>query len=166
MELLAEAGIETPYNLGEILVDESNSDLATVLQADLAAVGLQCTISTKEFNAYISDLTSGTYGISVLNMTLDGDTQNLEMAFCTDYIGTANNARYSDPEMDELFAEARTETDTDLRADIFHEIFEKAQDEAIYAVICNPLTIFAYNTELNVPQIDYEAKYYVYDFSM
>ena len=165
-ELLAEAGIETPYNLGEILVDESNSNLATVLQADLAAVGLECTISTKEFNAYIGDLTSGTYGISVLNMTLDGDTQNLEMAYCTDYIGTANNARYSDPEMDELFNQARTETDTDARAEIFKQIFAKAQEEAIYAPICNPLMIFAYRTELNVPAIDYEGKYYVYNFSM
>lgn len=166
IELLAEAGIETPYNLGEILVDESNSDLATVLQSDLAAVGLECTISTKEFNAYISDLTSGTYGISVLNMTLDGGTQNLEMAYCTDYIGTANNARYSDPEMDDLFDQARTETDTEARAEIFHQIFQKAQDEAIYAPICNPLIIFAHSTELNVPTIDYEGKYYVYNFSM
>ena len=68
--------------------------------------------------------------------------------------------------MDELFNQARTETDTDARAEIFKQIFAKAQEEAIYAPICNPLMIFAYRTELNVPAIDYEGKYYVYNFSM
>lgn len=165
MELLAEAGIETPYDLGEILVSESSADLATVLQSDLSAVGLEVTISTKEFNAYISDLTSGSYGISALSMTLDGDTQMLEMAFCTDYIGTANNARYSDSEMDALFDQARTETDSDKRAEILFEALEKAQEEAIYAAICNPVTIFAYNSDLQVPEIAYEGIYFLYDFS-
>ena len=135
-ELLAEAGIETPYDLGEILVAEKYSNLATVIQNDLKAVGLDVTISVKEFNSYISDLQNGSYGITALNMTLEGDTQTLEMAFTSDYIGIANNARYSDEEMDKLFEQARTETDNDKRAEIFNEIFTKAQDEAIYAVMC------------------------------
>ena len=64
-----------------------------------------------------------------------------EMAFITDYIGTANNARYSDPEMDELFNETRVETDTDKRAELFDQILTKAQDEAIYADSVELLTI-------------------------
>lgn len=36
------------------------------------------TIAVKEFNSYIGDLTSGNYGITALEMTLDGDTQMLE----------------------------------------------------------------------------------------
>ena len=71
-ELLAEAGIETPYDLGEILVAEKYSNLATVIQNDLKAVGLDVTISVKEFNSYISDLQNGSYGITALNMTLEG----------------------------------------------------------------------------------------------
>ena len=101
-ELLAEAGITTPYDLGELLVAENYSNMATVIQNDLHAVGLEVTISVKEFNAYLGDLTSGNYGITTLNMSLEGDTQSLEMAFITDYIGTANNARYSDEEMNSL----------------------------------------------------------------
>lgn len=165
-ELLAEAGIETSYDLGEILVAEKYSNLATVIQNDLKAVGLEMTISVKEFNSYISDLTSGNYGITVLNMTLDGDTQSLEMAFTSDYIGTANNARYSDEKMDELFDQARTETDPDKRLEIFDEIFTKAQDEAVYAVLCNPLTLYAANADLNCPEeFPFEGNYYVYDFN-
>lgn len=164
-ELLAEAGIETPYNLGEILVAEKYSNLATVIQNDLKAVGLDVTISVKEFNSYISDLQNGSYGITALNMTLEGDTQTLEMAFTSDYIGIANNARYSDEEMDKLFGQARTETDNDKRAEVFNEIFTKAQDEAIYAVMCNPMTLYAYNSDLTCPEFVLEGNYYLYDFS-
>ena len=164
-ELLAAAGIETPYDLGEILVAEKYSNLATVIQNDLKAVGLDVTISVKEFNSYISDLQNGSYGITVLNMTLEGDTQTLEMAFTSDYIGIANNARYSDEEMDKLFEQARTETDNDKRAEIFNEIFTKAQDEAIYAVMCNPMTLYAYNSDLTCPEFVLEGNYYLYDFS-
>ena len=164
-ELLAEAGIETPYDLGEILVAEKYSNLATVIQTDLKAVGLDVTISVKEFNSYISDLQNGSYGITALNMTLEGDTQTLEMAFTSDYIGSANNARYSDEEMDKLFEQARTETDNDKRAEIFNEIFTKAQDEAIYAVMCNPMTLYAYNSDLTCPEFVLEGNYYLYDFS-
>ena len=164
-ELFAEAGIETPYDLGEILVAEKYSNLATVIQNDLKAVGLDVTISVKEFNSYISDLQNGSYGITALNMTLEGDTQTLEMAFTSDYIGIANNARYSDEEMDKLFEQARTETDNDKRAEIFNEIFTKAQDEAIYAVMCNPMTLYAYNSDLTCPEFVLEGNYYLYDFS-
>ena len=41
----------------------------------------------------------------------------------------------------------------------------KAQEEAIYAVICNPLTLYAYNADLNCPEFPFEGLYSVYDFS-
>ena len=66
----------------------------------------------------------------------------------TDYIGTANNARYSDPDMDDLFSQTRSETDPEKRLELFNQIFTKAQDEAIYAVLCNPLTLYEYNATL------------------
>ena len=164
-ELLAQAGVTTPLDLGTILVAEKYSNLATVIQSDLAAVGIEVEIDVKEFNAYIDDLTSGNYTITALEMSLDGDTQQLEMAFLSDYIGTANNARYSDPEMDELFGKARTETDSDAREAIFNEIFTKAQNEAIYAVICNPMTLYAHNTDLECQEFPFEGIYSIYNFS-
>lgn len=162
--LLAEAGITTPYNLGEILVAERYSNLATVIQNDLRAVGLDVTIAVKEFNSYIGELTSGNYIITVLNMTLEGDTQMLEMALTTDYIGTANNARYSDAVMDGLFQEAQAETDTQKRLAIFDKILTKAQEEAVYAVLANPMELYAYQSGLQCPEIPFEGMYSVYDF--
>jgi peptide/nickel transport system substrate-binding protein len=164
-ELLEEAGITTPLDLGSILVAEKYSNVATVIQSDLAAVGINVTIDVEEFNAYIDDLVSGNYTLTALEMALDGDTQQLEMAFCSDYIGTANNARYSDQEMDDLFAQARTETDTDAREKIFDQILTKAQNEAIYAVLANPLTLYAHNVSLDCQEIPFEGIYSIYNFS-
>ena len=163
--LLAEAGIETPYDLGTILVAEKYQKIAVVLQEDLADIGLNTTIRTEEFNTYIKSLTSGNYDLCALEMTLEGDTQQLALAFTTDWIGMANNARYSDEQMDALFAAAAVETDIEKRAEIFNEIFTKAQDEAIYAVICNPEMIYAYNANLTVPAFVLEGYYYVNQFS-
>ena len=40
------------------------------------------------------------------------------------------------------------------------------QDEAIYAVLCNPLTLYAYNADLTCPEeFPFEGNYYVYDFN-
>ncbi|MDO4633632.1 MAG: ABC transporter substrate-binding protein [Eubacteriales bacterium] len=164
-ELLAEAGVEEGTNLGTILCADKYSNLATVLQADLAAVGLNCDISVEEFNAYIQDLTSGNYDLCALEMTLDGDTQMLEMAFTSDYIGTANNARYSDAEMDDLFAQARVENSDEKRLELYNQIFTKAQDEAVYAIIANPLELYAYDANLTVTDFVLEGDYYLHDFA-
>ena len=49
--------------------------------------------------------------------------------------------------------------------ELFDRALSKAQDEAIYAVLCNPLEIFAYNSSLEVPEIAFEGNYFVYNFS-
>ena len=163
--LLEEAGIETPMDLGTILVAEKYQKIAVVLQEDLANIGLNTTIRTEEFNTYIQSLTSGDYDLCALEMTLEGDTQQLALAFTTDWIGMANNARYSDAEMDDLFAQAGVEVDTEKRAEIFNQIFTKAQDEAVYAVICNPQMIYAYSGSLTVPEFVLEGYYYINQFT-
>ena len=85
-------------------------------------------------------------------MTLDGDTQeslkwHLQLTIISVWL---TMQRYSDPEMDELFAQAQKEADTEKkRTELFNQAFNKAQDEAIYAVIGNPLELFAYNNSLD-----------------
>ena len=71
-ELLVELGIETPYDLGTMYVAESYSMQAQILQNDLAYVGLDVTLEILEFNAYLSKLMNGDFGISVLAMSLEG----------------------------------------------------------------------------------------------
>jgi hypothetical protein len=51
------------------------------------------------------------------------------------------------------------------REAIYDKIFTKAQDEAVYAVICNPQTLYAYSADLTVPEFVLEGYYYINQFS-
>ena len=147
-------------------VAEQYKLLAQTIQANLQAVGLNCEIEILEFNAYLDKLSQGDFGITCLQMSLEGDTQQVAMALCTEYIGMANNARYSNPEIDELFDKAVHTIDQDERAEVYNEIFTKVQEEAVYAVVLyNPTMLYARNANLNIHTLPIEGVYYIYDFS-
>ena len=80
-----------------MFVAEQYKTLAEVVEANLKKVGLTCKITVLEFNAYLNKLRQGDFGITALQMSLEGDTQQVAMALCTQYVGQANNARYSNP---------------------------------------------------------------------
>ena len=128
-------------------------------------MGLKCTIEILEFNAYLDKISQGDFGITCLQMSLEGDTQQVSMALCTEYIGMANNARYSNPEIDELFNKAVHTIDEDERAAVYDEIFTKVQEDAVYAVLYNPTMLYARNASLNIHTLPVEGNYFIYDFS-
>lgn len=163
--LLKEAGVKEGTDLGVMYVAEQYKLIATMVQENLKAVGLNTTIEILEFNAYLDKLRKGDFGLTPLQMSLEGDTQQMSMAVCTDYIGMANNARYSNPEIDKLFEKASVTVDEAERTAIYEEIFTKIQDEAVYAVLYNPTMLFAANANLNVHTLPLEGIYFVYDFS-
>ena len=72
------------------------------------------------------------------------------------------------PEEEVVFLSVGFETTTPagcLSVKKAKEEFTKAQDEAIYAVMCNPMTLYAYNSDLTCPEFVLEGNYYLYDFS-
>ncbi len=164
-ELLAECGITTPYDLGTMYVMESYSTLAQVIQSHLAAVGLNVNIERLEANAYYGKLFNGECGITVLAMTLEGNTQMLEMAFLPENIGRANNVRYSDDEITQWFADAVTAIDENARFDIYNKIFSKVQEQAVYVVLYNTVGLYAHSSDLKGMEFELEGRYYVYNFS-
>ncbi len=164
-KLLAEAGFPEGTDLGTMYVAEQYKALAQVVQANLQDVGLTCNIEILEFNSYLKKLGEGDFGITCLQMVLEGDTQQMSMALCTDFIGMANNARYSDPEIDQWFKDAAATIDVNERAKIYEKIFAKAQEEAIYCVLYNPLILYAHNTALNVPsEYPLEGQFFIHEF--
>lgn len=163
--LLKEAGVKEGTDLGTMYVAEQYNLLAQMVQANLEAVGLKTKIEVLEFNAYLDKLRKGEFGLTCLQMSLQGDTQQMNMAVCTDYIGMANNARYSNPEIDALFEKAVATIDEDERTAIYEDIFTKVQEDAVYAVLYNSTMLFAANADLNVHTLPLEGMYYIYDFS-
>lgn len=163
--LLKEAGVKEGYDLGKMYVAEQYKLMAQAVQGNLEAIGLKCEIEILEFNSYLDKLSQGDFGITCLQMSLEGDTQQVFMALGEEYIGMANNARYSNPEIDELFNKAVHTIDQDDRAAVYDEIFTKVQEDAVYAVLYNPTMLYASNANLNMHKLPIEGVYFLKDFS-
>lgn len=164
-QLLVEAGIETPYDLGTMYIAEIYKTQAQVVQNDLKAVGLEVELEIVEFNTLLQNMFNGDIGITMMSMVLEGTTQQYAMALTSPYVGMANNVRYSNPVIDELFDEASKTVDDDERLAIYDEIFTIVQDECVFVSLYNTICLYGYNSELNVPELPLEGHYYIYDFS-
>lgn len=162
-ELLAELGIEVPYDLGIMPVAEAYRTQAEVIQSDLKKVGLIVELEVLEHNALLGNLFNGQIGITTMAMSLEGVTQSYAMALTTPYVGMANNVRYSNPEIDALFEEAVQAINEEARFEIYDEIFTRVQEEAVFVVLYNNTLLFAHSDELHVPKLPLEGAYRIYD---
>ncbi|WP_232819303.1 ABC transporter substrate-binding protein [Saccharospirillum mangrovi] len=146
-ELLAEAGAEgadiTFYVTegGSGMLDPIS--MGTAIQADLAAVGLDVSIETYEWNTFLGRVNPGLEGKADMAemawMTNDPDTLPF-LALRTEAWpenGGFNSGYYSNPEVDALLNEARTATDQDERAALYKEMQEIVYDDAPWAFIAN-----------------------------
>ena len=128
---------QTDTDAGEhtFIVADQYKLMAQVVQEQLKAVGLTCELEVLEFNAYLSKLMQGDFGATCLQMSLEGDTQNMSMAVTKDFIGMANNARWYNDQVEEWFQQAVVTVDENERAAIYNDIFSLVQEEAVYAVM-------------------------------
>ena len=164
-ELLAECGYADGYDMGTMVVADQYKLLAQAVQEQLKAVGLNCELEILEFNAYLNKLGQGDYTVTCLQMCLDGDTQNVAMAVTKDYIGMANNARWYDDKVEAWFDEAVTTVDENARAALYNEVFSYIQEQAVYAVLYNPIMLYAHTDALSMHTLSLEGDYYIYYFS-
>ena len=162
--LLAECGYPDGLDLGTFIVADQYKLMAQVVQENLKAVGLTCNLEVLEFNAYLGKLMQGDFGVTCLQMSLEGDTQNVAMAVTKDFIGMANNARWYNDQVEAWFAQAVETVDEGERAELYNDIFSLIQEEAVYAVLYNPTMLFAHNSALTIPDLPLEGEYRVYDF--
>ncbi len=146
-ELLAEAGAEGAELT--FYVTEGGSGMldpiamATAIQADLQAVGLDVNIETYEWNTYLGLVNPGLEGKADMAemawMTNDPDTLPF-LTLRTDAFpdeGGFNSGYYSNPEVDALLEQARVATDQDERARLYKEMQAIVYDDAPWAFIAN-----------------------------
>ncbi len=145
--LLAEAGAEGASLT--FYVTEGGSGMldpvamGTAIQADLAAVGLDVSIETYEWNTFLGNVNPGLEGKADMAemawMTNDPDTLPY-LALRTDAWpenGGFNSGYYSNPEVDRLLEEARTAVDQEKRAELYKEMQAIVQEDAPWAFIAN-----------------------------
>lgn len=126
-ELLAAAGYPDGLNMTLQTINALGYDqLATVLQQQWAEGCINVEIQVNEEGFYYSDDNPNNWLQAELGITGWGDRPVPQGYLTQAYItgGIYNETHWSDPELDELTAQAGVTADPDARAEIYHQIAE------------------------------------------
>jgi peptide/nickel transport system substrate-binding protein len=136
-ELLKQAGVPNGFTC-DFIVPESGSgmqspvEMATVIQANLAAVGIKCNIQTFEWGTYLQKFREGPDMSEMSwNPSIGDPDQLIFMLLHSSRFPPAFNAGfYKNPKVDELLDKGRTTSNEDLRAKYYREAQQIIVDDA------------------------------------
>lgn len=162
-ELLKKAGIKTPMKIGTIKIPEGDGkNAAEALQQCLSEIGLEVDIDILEQNKFYDETDFGDYEIAWCQISLLRDADSYSILFTSDQIDGMNTARYSNPKVDQLFAQAKSTTDQKERLKLYAECFNIIGKDAAYIPVYVPTNIYAYNKNLKIDVLEPSVQF-VYD---
>ena len=132
-QLLAEAGYPDGFKTSILSWAQYAflSNAAIVIQEQLKQIGIEAELELQENAIYLENYFAGNFDLSVTGTSAYVDPNDVVLAnFGT---GESNNGiGYSNPEMDELIAEAMAETDQEARAEIYKRIQEINLEDVVW----------------------------------
>ena len=155
-ELLAEAGYPDGFSTtlysptGRYLQD---IQIAEAIQSQLAEVGIDATLETLEWSAYL-ETTSRPAEENEVPMALlgwgtvtgDADYGLFALFHTSEHVPAGSNrAFYSNPEVDRLLEEARTNTDPQQREELYAEALQIIHDDAPWLFLHSETQLVAVN---------------------
>jgi peptide/nickel transport system substrate-binding protein len=164
--LAREAGVSPEKPAEAVLIAAASSrQAAEIVRQNLAALGVNITLDILEFNAWIARYYRGDYQIACGGHYMNiKDMNYLGLFYESANIDQGNSARYRNPLVDGLFAEARRDLDAEKRRALYKRIADIVQDDAPYAVFANPPVVRAYRRNLRIART-YSHSIYVRDIS-
>jgi len=144
-KLLAEAGYPNGFP-AVFWIPESGSGMqspktmAQAIQADLAAVGVQASIQTFEWGAYLNKYGKG-FGqeadMGAMSFMLDPGDPAPMLSLVIDGKGGFRGGAYANPEVDKLLAEASRVVDLKKRGELYRQVQKLVVDDAPWIFIDN-----------------------------
>lgn len=161
-ELLAEAGIRKG-TVVKLAAPTAGSGMlaplamATAIQADLAAVGLDVSVETYEWNAYLKEVNAGLtqhHMAQMAWMTNDPDTLPfLSLRRAAWPPAGFNSGWYDRPELDELLHRARVELEPARRAFLYAEVQRLVHDDAPWLFVASSRKSVVFAERLEGPKV-------------
>ena len=137
-KLLAEAGLPSGFST-TLWVPESGSGMqspvamSTVIQSNLKAVGVNVTLQTMEWGAFLAKLRTKEQDLFALSWMAGSEDPDLVMyplLHSSQWTPTGpNRAMYKNPRFDEVLAQARLTTDQAKRAELYREAQRLLHDD-------------------------------------
>jgi peptide/nickel transport system substrate-binding protein len=146
-QLLADAGY--PDGFSTTLWTNDNPvriQIAEILQALLADVGISVDVQVLEWSTYLSDTAAGAHDMFILGwntVTADAD-YGLYALFHSSNFGSAGNRTFwATPRLDELLDLGRSESDPELRVAYYREAQEIIAEEAPWVFLYLQTEVYA-----------------------
>ena len=141
--LLAEAGYPNGFK-AKIWVNDNpvRRDTAVILQDQLKQIGIDLTIETVEWGAFLDGTARGDHEMYLLGwgtVTRDPDYGMFELISTSTMGAAGNRSFYSNPEVDKLLEAGKTELDPEKRKDIYKQIQEIIRKDLPMYMIVYPL---------------------------
>ena len=141
--LLAEAGFPDGFK-AKIWVNDNpvRRDTAVILQDQLKQIGIDLAIETVEWGAFLDGTARGDHEMFLLGwgtVTRDPDYGMYELISTSTMGAAGNRSFYSNPTVDKLLEEGRTELDPEKRKAIYKEIQEIIRKDIPMYMIIYPL---------------------------
>lgn len=134
--LLSEAGVE-PGSLKVQLIAYTEgigfSDVAAVIQQELAAIGVSVTIKSADYASVEPDLLSGNFQAALLSRSYLNDMPDPVAFLTSDYTckGSYNLSHFCDPQLDALVAKAASTDDSTSRYADYAQAATELQSQAV-----------------------------------
>jgi len=129
--ILADAGIQTPLTIDYLGLPQYPELLKTgeVVREQLKDIGIEMNIEPVDVSIWFDRFVSGDYQITSAYQERTVDPDNF-YALVLRSGGLINTTGYSNPELDALVDQARTETDEATRKDLYAQIREIVAEDA------------------------------------
>jgi len=146
--LLREAGYATGLTVTFWVPDSGSGmqlpkEMSTVIQANLAAVGVQAKIQVFEWGSYLGRLIREQPDMAALAWFLKSDDPDIGLYPLLNTGGAPlpNVSHYSNPQVDRLLLAARSTTDQAKRAALYKQVVNITNQDAPYLLIDHELQI-------------------------
>src|SRR5437773_1227840 len=149
-KLLAEAGYPNGLEV-DFWVPESGSgmqapvEMSTVIQANLAAIGVKASLKTFEWGSYLGKIRAEAPAMFALSWFLKSEDPDLSMypLFFSKNQPLPNRSNYNNPEVDQLLVQARQVADRGKRAELYRKAQRLIVEHAPWAFVDHEVQVVA-----------------------
>jgi peptide/nickel transport system substrate-binding protein len=148
--LLADAGYPNGFDV-EFWVPESGSgmqapvEMATVIQANLAAVGVKAALKTFEWGSYLAKIRADAPVMFALSWFLKSEDPDLSLypLFFSKNSPLPNRSNYNNPDVDQLLVQARQVADRGKRTELYKRAQRLIVDDAPWIFVDHEVQVVA-----------------------
>ena len=167
-QLLADVGIETPVDLGtlEVYTSETYEKVLSVIQSNLADVGINVELNVVEVSTYINDLMTGNYDMGLVVGSYYDSIYYASIAF-DDKLEAGNNfSQYVNEDLIALFEEGSSMLDEAARQEKADQIQQILAEEIPAMKVCDKKVPIFYNSNLNAElRLDNWVQFYNFSWN-